>query len=376
MTACLAPDKIANKVHAVEEQEYFFEGAEKLLEIWFDSTPVNGTDKCSLRKIPFNELVKMLDKCKCHILDSKSNGIIDSYVLSESSMFITDERIILKTCGTTKLLLAIEEIGELAKKYAGMDTISNVFYSRKNFIRPDLQPVLHRSFDSEVSFLDEYFEDGGAYCMGSLKEDRWYLYCAGDLNTSRGIADHTLEICMTDIPSEILQVFSKAECKDGKECTMKSGINKILPLGTEVHSELFDPVGYSMNGLITDSDEYVTIHVTPEKEFCYVSFETNQRRGCLYKQTLKVLDCFKPNKFLLTIFANEESSNGKESQWKIWNNTEILGYKRTNVQFLRLQHDSLVYAQFTKRGTSFTKRRRVIDDDDDDRDSEDSNGSD
>jgi S-adenosylmethionine decarboxylase len=156
---------------------------------------------------------------------------------------------------------------------------------------------------------------------------------------------------MTDIPSEVLQVYSKAECKDGKECTMRSGINKILPVGTEVHSELFDPVGYSMNGLIPDSDEYVTIHVTPEKEFCYVSFETNQRRGCLHKQTMKVLDCFKlvliqdlmrctsffrPNKFLLTLFANEESSNAKESQSKIWNQ-EIPGYKRTNLQFLRLQ---------------------------------------
>lgn len=48
-----------------------------------------------------------------------------------------------------------------------------------------------------------------------------------------------------------------------------------------------------MNGLIPDSDQYVTIHVTPEPKFSYVSFETNQRRECLYEQTLKVLNCFK-----------------------------------------------------------------------------------
>jgi S-adenosylmethionine decarboxylase len=109
-------------------------------------------------------------------------------------MFITDERVILKTCGTTRLLMAIECVRDLAKKYAGMDTIANVFYSRKNFVRPELQPAPHRSFDSEVAFLDEFFEDGSAYCMGSLKEDRWYLYCADGENTSRGRADHTLEV--------------------------------------------------------------------------------------------------------------------------------------------------------------------------------------
>uniref|UniRef100_A0A914DKP3 S-adenosylmethionine decarboxylase proenzyme n=1 Tax=Acrobeloides nanus TaxID=290746 RepID=A0A914DKP3_9BILA len=374
MTAYLVSDPALNQVQvhkmAQPEPPYFFEGAEKLLEIWF-ARPMNASGKCSLRNIPYDELVQMLEVCRCHILHHTTNGVIDSYVLSESSMFITDDRVILKTCGTTRLLMAIECVRDLAKKYAGMDTIANVFYSRKNFVRPELQPALHRSFDSEVAFLDEFFDDGSAYCMGSLKEDRWYLYCSDGENTSRGRADHTLEVLMTDIPSEVLQVYSKAECKDGKECTMRSGINKILPIGTEVHSELFDPVGYSMNGLIPDSDEYVTIHVTPEKEFCYVSFETNQRRGCLHKQTMKVLDCFKPNKFLLTLFANEESSNGKDSQWKIWNQ-EIPGYKRTNLQFLRLQHDSLVYAQFTRRNTT-TKRRRMIDDDED---SEDSNGCD
>lgn len=57
--------------------------------------------------------------------------------------------------------------------------------------------------------------------------------------------------------------------------------------------ELFEPVGYSMNGLIPDSDQYITIHITPEPEFSYISFETNQRRQCLYKQITKVLECFK-----------------------------------------------------------------------------------
>ena len=47
-----------------------------------------------------------------------------------------------------------------------------------------------------------------------------------------------------------------------------------------------------MNG-VPACDEYVTIHVTPEPEFCYASFETNHTKGCLYEQTMKVLELYR-----------------------------------------------------------------------------------
>lgn len=36
----------------------------------------------------------------------------------------------------------------------------DVFYSRKNFKRPDLQKNPHRSFEKEVAFLDSFFNNG------------------------------------------------------------------------------------------------------------------------------------------------------------------------------------------------------------------------
>jgi len=348
-----------------EQQGHFFEGAEKLLEIWFEENP--SSENASLRRIPRKHLTEMLQIAKCNILHSKSNNLIDSYVLSESSMFVSDKRFILKTCGNTQLLATVGKVIDLAKEHAGMDTVANVYYSRKNFLQPHLQPKLHQCFDDEVLHLDSHFNDGGAFCMGSLKQDRWYLYTLNSPQSRPAHSDHTLEILMSDIPQDILKIYSMAECKNGEECTRRGGITQLVPTGTVIHEELFEPVGYSMNGLLPDSDQYVTIHITPEPKFCYVSFETNQRRKCLYKQTLKVLDCFKPNKFMITIFANELSPNGKEVQLRIWNQ-EIPGYKRTNLQFLRLQYDTLVYAQFVKNndGGNFTKIRRIIDDDSED----------
>jgi S-adenosylmethionine decarboxylase len=72
-----------------------------------------------------------------------------------------------------------------------------------------------------------------------------------------------------------------------------SGIDRLLPLGTVVDSHLFDPCGYSMNGIIEGTDRYVTIHITPEPAFSYVSFETNQDQKCLFEQTIRVLKCFR-----------------------------------------------------------------------------------
>lgn len=36
----------------------------------------------------------------------------------------------------------------------------DVFYSRKNFKRPELQKNPHRCFEKEVSFLDSFFANG------------------------------------------------------------------------------------------------------------------------------------------------------------------------------------------------------------------------
>lgn len=33
----------------------------------------------------------------------------------------------------------------------------------------------------------------------------------------------------------------------------KTGIDRIMPAGTEIHEELFDPCGYSMNALVSNS---------------------------------------------------------------------------------------------------------------------------
>lgn len=88
-----------------------------------------------------------------------------------------------------------------------MVTVDDVYYSRKNFLKPDLQPDPHNCFEQEVSILSDYFPGGSAYCMGPLNYDRWYLFTMSNRDTPALHPDHTLEVLMSEIPQEILKTF-------------------------------------------------------------------------------------------------------------------------------------------------------------------------
>lgn len=55
----------------------------------------------------------------------------------------------------------------------------------------------------------------------------------------------------------------------------------------------------------------MTIHITPQQEFSYVSFETNVPQSSYKELILKVLKTFQPEKCVLTMFTNEVYKNYK-----------------------------------------------------------------
>lgn len=82
--------------------------------------------------------------------------------------------------------------------------------------------------------------------MGPMNSsDCWYLF-AMTMSSLRvelpPHSDHTLEIQMTDLPSDILKIYSKAACQTGRACTRKSGLLELMPPESLVHEELFEPV--------------------------------------------------------------------------------------------------------------------------------------
>lgn len=127
-----------------------FEGAEKKIEVCFRPDASNPQ---GLRSIPAqNWQSHILDAIHCTIIGATSNAHFDSYVLSESSLFVYPYKVILKTCGTTTLLHSLKPLIEIAKTQCNINADS-VFFSRKNFKFPDRQLAPHTSLEEEVRSL-------------------------------------------------------------------------------------------------------------------------------------------------------------------------------------------------------------------------------
>lgn len=101
-------------INEIENNSDFpgFEGPEKTLEIDFD--PFLGPER-GLREITREQWDALLTDAKCTILDTMSNEYIDSYVLSESSLFVYSRKLLIKTCGTTTLLMCLPKLLEYTK---------------------------------------------------------------------------------------------------------------------------------------------------------------------------------------------------------------------------------------------------------------------
>lgn len=128
-----------------------FEGSEKRLEVSFGASTGEGypTDSLDggLRSIARFQLDAFLDDAMCKIVSTKSTDHFDAYVLSESSLFVYAKRLVLKTCGTTKILAAVPRLLRLASDLS-LKPI-HVKYSRTSYLFPHMQVCNTSSTDSQ-----------------------------------------------------------------------------------------------------------------------------------------------------------------------------------------------------------------------------------
>jgi len=164
--------------------------------------------------------------------------------------------------------------------------------------------------------------------------------------------DQTIEILMSDLDEEVMEIFFKSNTATAELATKKSGINKLLP-GMKIDSCLFEPCGYSLNAILDDEvcsgglGEYATIHVTPEVAFSYVSFETNRLVENYMELIENVVKTFKPGKLMVTFYATRTSPaiNFHED---LKNCNKVNEFRRNDVQFCSFQDCDMTYAHFCK----------------------------
>ncbi|KAJ8899255.1 hypothetical protein K2173_017287 [Erythroxylum novogranatense] len=197
-----------------------FEGFKNRLEITFSKPPFSNPTNINL----------ILEPAFCIIVDQLYNTEFDSYVLSESSLFVYPLKMILKTYGTTKLLHSIVPLLKLVDSLSPY--VTNVQYSR------------------EVAFFNKFFGilNTAAYVLG-YPNHWWRIYSAQKVTVI---------------------FYKKSEKHVAKEMITSSRIYEIFPTHM-ICDHSFDPCGDSMNEI--EGASLSSMHVMLEEGFSYGSYE-------------------------------------------------------------------------------------------------------
>jgi len=284
-----------------------FEGPEKKLEVFFTAP----TDGVGFRRFPRAAWSDVLADARCSILHSMGNDAFDAYILSESSLFVYPYKLVLKTCGTTTLLLVLPKLLTLATR-AGV-AFAHLHYSHFRYTFPHLQPSPHSSFSEERATVERLLAGHvGALTSAVLGADaaadddgaaHWYALCASAPPAAIAPVaavvreSDVLELAMEGLaPSVCAAFFAESHAPLAGRAladamARTSGVASLVHHAT-VDDWAFEPCGYSMNAL--SGAYYYTVHVTPEQGFSYASFETNDPSFSASDKLAAVLAVFQP----------------------------------------------------------------------------------
>ena len=270
-----------------------FEGTEKKFELW-------TTDSCrSFRTFDECFWKEIVELSKANIISKISNTHCDAYLLSESSLIVFDHKVIMITCGQTTLIRAAEKLFQSISK----EDISYFVYERKNENFPQLQPS---DFSKDCKILDKYIE-GEPTIIGSGDKNFVALY-----QTTKKLpqisSDRTIEIFMHEISNGSIETFSNTKPEDHENIRKSSALRQLIP-GYITEDHFFEPAGYSLNAV--KGEFYFTVHVTPQAEGSFVSFESNDRfEEVTLSETINhLLSVFEPKSTELQVFNHRLEMN-------------------------------------------------------------------
>ncbi len=266
-----------------------FEGPEKKLEIIL-SSPQPG-----LRSNADRRWDRVVEASRSFVISKTSTEELDAYLLSESSLFVWDDAILMITCGQTTLIHAIPEILNILDR----ERIAFLFYERKNFMFPDDQPS---NFEHDAKLLLKFLP-GKSYRLGPANHDHLHVF-----HWARPDAvpepDATLQVLMSPLDPAVMDIFSEKGGRTPAEVGRHSKVHQIYSHEMITDDHLFSPFGYSMNGII--GTNYFTVHVTPQLRGSYASFETNIIEKDYADVISKVMAIFRPENVTIALTTSME----------------------------------------------------------------------
>lgn len=263
----------------------FFEGSEKKAEIIVDSQQL-----CLHQDISDEFWATMVTRCDACIVSRIDNDQTKAFILSESSLFVWSDRLLLITCGSTRLVQALE----FFLKRVNHQAILQLIYQRKNEYFALGQPS---HFIDDSRRLNAQV-NGVAYRFGELYGHHNYLYHL-DNQYQANPDNKSCELLAYEI-SEAASHHLTQPSLNTADIRQFLRLSELLA-GFTLDDHLFDPFGYSLNAI--RGDQYVTIHVTPQGISSYVSFAANID---LFEKIPQILAILAPASFDLVSFNERE----------------------------------------------------------------------
>jgi S-adenosylmethionine decarboxylase len=264
----------------------YFEGSEKKLEIILNR-PFEG-----LRTNTDGRWNRIVEACGARIISRISSRLLDAYLLSESSLFVWDDRLLMVTCGQTVLIKSFIKMKKLLPK----NRIAFLFYERKNMLYPGKQ---RSSFEEDLSVLERYFS-GQHFRLGSLARDHVDVFYA-TMPNNNVTQDATFQLLMHELKPGLANIFGLNHSQPTFAATSTSSLGRLYE-GMQTDDHLFSPFGYSLNGI--KGGHYLTVHVTPQPGASYASFETNVIETDYSRITQAVTDIFSPQRLTAVLTSN------------------------------------------------------------------------
>lgn len=259
--------------------EIQFEGPEKKVECIFPCAPPG------LRSNTDGRWHRIVRASGADVISTVSTRDMDAYLLSESSLFVWTDRILIITCGETHPIQAIPEILKItAPQVPGM-----LIYERKNLMYPHKQ---QSNFETEVSRIKAFFP-GKSYRLGPADHDHIHIFFSSHAKPLPR-KDAFMEVLMHDLDPFAMDMFSPAGGRGKKAVLDLTGLDRLYPDMT-IDSHLFTPHGFSLNGI--RKDRFYAVHVTPQPAGSYASFETNMADTDYQETANRLLALFKPGRF-------------------------------------------------------------------------------
>lgn len=144
------------------------------------------------------------------------------------------------------------------------------------------------------------------------------------------------------------------------------GLSDVYPQSkypdARVDAYLFNPCGFSANGVIpappdearagSKSAHYFTVHVTPEPQCSFASFETNVPARQSGRETADIIEqavkIFRPGRFSVTLFEQKDPEDASSAVKKSKRMDNIEGYKRVERIVQDLDGYELVFKYFER----------------------------